>query len=109
MEFDLFRAPPDDTQRATRERRSLTAAQRMLLDRWGYAYVMEELRFHLTLTARLGPEERETVRAGLAPLVEPFSQERLRIDSVCLFEEAERGAPFRLTVRFPFEGRAARR
>ncbi len=105
MELDLFRAPPDDTRRATRERRSLSAAQRALLDRWGYAYVMEEFRFHLTLTDRLDPEERETVRAGLAPLVESFSQERLRIDSLCLFEQAERDAPFRLTVRFPFEGR----
>jgi hypothetical protein len=27
--------------------------QRNYLDRWGYPYVMEEFRFHMTLTGRL--------------------------------------------------------
>ncbi len=50
--LDPFRAPFTDAEIARRRTSRLTAAQGTLLLRWGYPYVMEEFRFHLTLTGR---------------------------------------------------------
>ena len=52
-EFDSFRAPLTPQDRARRNPEKLTPRQREYLDRWGYPYVMEEFRLHMTLTGRL--------------------------------------------------------
>jgi hypothetical protein len=48
--FEPFRAPPGEAARARRLRSPLTDRQRTYLDRFGYPYVHEEFRFHVTLT-----------------------------------------------------------
>ena len=60
-EFDSFRAPLTPEDRARRNPSALTPRQCDYLDRWGYPYVMEEFRFHMTLTGRLDAERREPV------------------------------------------------
>lgn len=71
-EFDDFRAPMTAEDRARRRPDKLTERQRDYLDRWGYPYVMEEFRFHMTLTGRLDAERRgpilEMLRARFAAL-----------------------------------------
>ena len=52
-EFDSFRAPLTPEDRARRNPAALTPRQCEHLDRWGYPYVMEDFRFHMTLTGRL--------------------------------------------------------
>ena len=54
-EFDAFRAPLTEADRARRNPSRLTPRQREHLDRWGYPYVMDDFRFHMTLTGRVGP------------------------------------------------------
>ena len=51
--------------RARRNPSALTPRQRDYLDRWGYPYVMEEFRFHMTLTGRLDAQRREPILAML--------------------------------------------
>ena len=58
--FDSFRAALTPEDRARRNPSKLTPSQREHLDRWGYPYVMEEFRFHMTLTGRLEAERRGT-------------------------------------------------
>ncbi|MEM6635199.1 MAG: DUF1045 domain-containing protein [Pseudomonadota bacterium] len=65
-ELDHFRAPPGPEDLARRRAAGLTAQQEALLLRWGYPYVLEEFRFHITLTGRVGPDELADVRAVLA-------------------------------------------
>src|SRR5207245_1192733 len=60
-DFDSFRAPLGAEDRARRRPEKLTERQRDYLDRWGYPYVMEEFRFHMTLTGRLDAERRGLV------------------------------------------------
>ena len=48
--FDQFRAPPMPDEVARRRPERLTPRQRAHLDAWGYPYVLDEFRFHLTLT-----------------------------------------------------------
>src|SRR5205085_4569680 len=59
--FDPFRAPLSPEDRARRKPDKLAPRQRDYLDRWGYPYVFEEFRFHMTLTGRLPAERREPV------------------------------------------------
>jgi hypothetical protein len=49
-QLDPFRAPPSTEELARRRKRPLTASQEANLTRWGYPHVMEDYRFHITLT-----------------------------------------------------------
>lgn len=102
--FDDFRAPPTASELAKRRASKLSPAQDLLLERWGYPYVMEEFRFHLTLTEKLPSEQRTKIKDVLAPLVEPFTQEPFIVDGVTLFVEPAPGEPFTILRRFPFAG-----
>ena len=48
--FDHFRKPAGEDEIARRRAAGLTARQDQLLLKWGYPYVFDEFRFHLTLT-----------------------------------------------------------
>ena len=98
--LDRFRRPETPEQVAKR-RAGLTARQSAHLDRWGYPYVFEEYRFHMTLTDPLAGEESGRLQAALASLLDPLLATPLRIDALCLFRQADRAAPFRLIRRFP--------
>jgi hypothetical protein len=61
--FDDFRAPATDAELARRAPASLTPRQRELLKTWGYPYVLDEFRFHLTLTDRIPDGQHPEVSA----------------------------------------------
>jgi putative phosphonate metabolism protein len=103
-ELDRFRAPPPPEEVARRRRAGLSSAQEALLARWGYPYVMEEFRFHMTLTSRLDGGEGDAVGLALAPLVEPFCRMPVRIDALSLFRQDRRDARFRLLCRYTLAG-----
>lgn len=98
--LDPFRAPMTAADRARRHPEKLSPAQVALLDRWGYPYVMDEFRFHLTLTGKLTEAEAEAVRAALAPVLAPLLPVPFRIASLCVFGEAADGR-FHLVHRSP--------
>jgi putative phosphonate metabolism protein len=101
--FDDFRAPPEPEELAKRAAAELTPRQAELLARWGYPYVLDEFRFHLTLTGNVTePAEREALQTALRPLLEPVLAAPVAIDALCLFRQPDRAAPFRLIDRFPF-------
>ena len=103
-ELDRFRTPPSTAELVRRRRAGLTPAQDVLLGRWGYPYVMQEFRFHMTLTARLDPEKSAAVGVQLAPLVEPLCQSALAVEAIGLFHQRGPDAPFRLVHRYPLAG-----
>jgi putative phosphonate metabolism protein len=106
--FDRFRAPLSAAELERRRRSPLTPAQDRHLERWGYPYVFEEFRFHMTLTARLNDgAEHERVRAVLAERTAPVCRDPLVIDAIAVFEQADRQAPFRITGRYPLGGTTA--
>ncbi len=90
-DLDHLRAPLTEADIARRRPDRLTPRQRDLLDRYGYPYVMEEFRFHLTLSNHLSPEDH----AALLPLAKahfaPHLPQPFRISALCLFGEAEDG------------------
>ena len=102
--FDHFRAPPDRADLATRRAAGLTPRQDALLDRWGYPYVAEQFRFHMTLTDRLDEPEADAVRRALEGDVAALARAPLVIDALTLFAQADRETPFRPLARYPLRG-----
>jgi putative phosphonate metabolism protein len=100
--FDRFRAPPDAAELAKRRHAGLNARQEELLLKWGYPYVFDEFRFHMSLTGRLDGDQLDRVEEALRPHVAPFRAAPLPVDSVCLFWQKDRTAPFSLIRRCRF-------
>jgi putative phosphonate metabolism protein len=94
-EFDDFRAPMTAEDRARRKPDKLTERQRDYLDRWGYPYVMEEFRFHMTLTGRLDAERRGPILEMLRARFAALGLETLAIDRIALFKQDDARARFR--------------
>ena len=105
--LDGFRAPPLPEELA-RRRVGLDARQETLLARWGYPYVMDAFRFHLTLTCRLGDGAREQVAAVLAPQVAPFCRRPWAMTEIALVRQAAPGAPFQAVGRYRLAARGRR-
>jgi putative phosphonate metabolism protein len=95
-EFDTFRAPLTDADRARRNPSQLTSVQREHLDRWGYPYVMDDFRFHMTLTGRLGSERRESVLAMLKARFAGLDLATLAIDRIAVFRQESATSRFRI-------------
>jgi hypothetical protein len=97
-----LRAAPEPADLARRLEAPLTERQRALLVEWGYPYVFEEYRFHMTLSSSLdSADDRDALAtywceeaARLGPL---------SIEGAALFVEHTTGAPFVLWHRLPFQ------
>jgi putative phosphonate metabolism protein len=95
-EFDSFRAPLTPGDRTRRNPSVLTPRQREHLDRWGYPYVMEDFRFHMTLTGRLDAERREPVLKMLRNRFSLLGLKTLAIDRIALCRQDDADSPFRI-------------
>jgi putative phosphonate metabolism protein len=95
-EFDSFRAPLTPRDRERRNAARLTPRQCEYLDRWGYPYVMEDFRFHMTLTGRLDRERRDPVMAMLRDRFSAIGLKTLAIDRIALFRQDAADSRFRI-------------
>ncbi|MCA6120883.1 DUF1045 domain-containing protein [Bradyrhizobium sp. WSM 1704] len=100
-EFDAFRAPLTPEDRARRNPAKLSARQCEYLDRWGYPYVMEEFRFHMTLTGRLSDERRGPIVAWLRERFAATGLATLAVDRIALFKQDDGGSRFRIIGSWP--------
>lgn len=101
-DLDGFRAPATDAELARRRKSGLSERQDSLLVQWGYPHVMEEFRFHLTLSGRLPRQEisvwAEKVERHLPDLPAPFV-----LDQIALCGEREDGW-FEMLHRYTLAG-----
>ncbi|MEP5151625.1 DUF1045 domain-containing protein [Planktotalea sp.] len=101
-ELDHFRAPATDNELARRRAAGLSARQETLLRQWGYPYVIEEFRFHLTLSGRLHKDDiplwRDRVLAHLPDVSDAFV-----FDQIALCGERSDGC-FELIHRYTLTG-----
>jgi hypothetical protein len=102
-DFDGFRARATDPELARRNRGPLTPRQRELLEAWGYPYVLDEFRFHLTLTERIPADRQPEVERVLADWFAGSLGATVPVDALALFTEAEPGAPFMLHAVHPLQ------
>ena len=94
--FDSFRAPLAAEDRERRNPSKLMQRQREHLDRWGYPYVMEDFRFHMTLTGRLAAEQRESVLTMLRNRFSAIDLNALAIDRIAIFRQDDADSRFRI-------------
>jgi putative phosphonate metabolism protein len=100
--FDSFRAPLAADDRARRNPSGLTPRQREYLDRWGYPYVMEDFRFHMTLTGRIAAERRGPVLTMLRNRFSAIGLKTLAIDRLAAFRQENPDSRFRIINHWKF-------
>lgn len=97
--FDQFRAPLSEEDFKRRDAAHLTAIEKQHLRDWGYPYVLEAFRFHLTLSGPLKPDQFAQwftcLEGRLPPLPAPYE-----IDAISLCGERIDGQ-FEVIKRYP--------
>ena len=103
-ELDRFRAPSD----RIRLHRPLDDHEEALTRTFGYAYVLERWRFHMTLSDGL-PADDDRSLAALVDAAESYFgialATPLAAGGIAVFVEPAPDAPFDLVRRFPFGGK----
>ena len=99
--FDRFRAPAAPAELARRRATGLSPVEDAHLLRWGYPYVLDRFRFHVTLTGPLDPAETQRLMPPLIRLFAPVTRAPVTLADIALFHEPVPGDPFRLVERFP--------
>jgi hypothetical protein len=98
--FSQFRPPLTKEELARRE--PLTARQRTLAKKWGYPYVLDQFRYHLTLGDNLADPDEEPSRNKqnfLDYLNSLFNEKMLSefvLDSLCLCRQGSVDSPFKV-------------
>lgn len=100
--FEPFRAPLSEADLGRRLQSPLTPAHRAYLEAYGYPYVGDAFRFHMTLTGSL-PDD------GVAPVKAALTQAHgqavppgpVQIDRVAIFKQESRSSHFVLLDNIP--------
>ncbi|MFG1187199.1 MULTISPECIES: DUF1045 domain-containing protein [Xanthobacter] len=102
LELDGLRAPLSASEIARRRPDRLSARQLGYLETYGYPYVLDEFRFHMTLTGPLPePERVQALNALTAAFAASGADVPATITDTALYVQ-EPGAPqFRLLRRYP--------
>jgi putative phosphonate metabolism protein len=99
--FDGFRAELTQAEREKRLSAKLDARQIEYLERFGYPYVLEEFRFHMSLTGKVQDKVlREELRLAFAEeLRREIGDAPFRLDALVLFVQPTPGERFLIRER----------
>lgn len=97
--LDHCRAPLNESER--NKRKNLSAEQQAYLEKWGYPYVGDAFRFHMTLTSSLAQEDQAMAADMLKDRV---PDEPTQLDSICIFGDPGSLRPFEFVERFDLTG-----
>ncbi len=101
--FDSFRRPPSAEELNGRCFLGLNSSQEKNLIEWGYPYVMDQFKFHLTLTGPIiDVHLSEHLFNELERQLEGIDLSAIRVASICLFVQTEKDQPFMLHSRYQF-------
>lgn len=100
--LDHFRAPPSPEEVEKRRKAQLTPQQEKNLSDWGYPYVMEEFRFHITLTGRIKGNDAP-IMSALQAQMSPVLGTPFELDTLTLLGQADTGM-FHVISRIPLRG-----
>lgn len=104
--FEGFRKPLTNDQMAHYLRNKLTVHQTQMLEHWGYPYVMEEFRFHISITDRIDNDaERALMMTAVQRMTAGVVNKPIVVRDIAVFYQPDRDNPMEELRRFPF-GRA---
>ncbi|MCB1357040.1 MAG: DUF1045 domain-containing protein, partial [Maritimibacter sp.] len=101
--LDHHRAPAPAEETTRRRAAGLSPRQEAHLATWGYPYVMDDFRFHLTLTGHLAPAALAATATALEGLIAPVLPEPFAVDALSLMGEDRQG-DFHLLHRVALTG-----
>ena len=94
--LDDLRGPLSAADLLRRKVEQLDAREQELLAQYGYPYVLERYRLHLTLSGPVAPTMAELIlQAAANPVAELNEKAPLVLDRLCLFVEPSPGQPFK--------------
>ena len=105
-ELDDLRAPMTEADLIRRRRAKLTDRQDALLQRWGYPYVLDEFRFHMTLSGALDEATADAAMAMLQDWLVPSIPEPMPVTRMAIAGEDKDGR-FRVISWLPLNGQTA--
>lgn len=104
-QFEPFRAPLSAEDLDRRRQANLTPKQDAYVEAWGYPYVFDEFRFHMTLSNKLESDEEASLLARTAEThFEAVTATTLTCRHFGLYVEPERGAAFEVHRIFELMG-----
>jgi len=103
--FDAFRRPLEASELARRRGAGLTARQEALLARFGYPYVLDQFRFHMTLTGPVEGPESAHLQPWLQRHFAVSLREPIQVRDLCLFVQDRPDADFSVFQRSPLKPR----
>lgn len=95
-QFEAFRAPMSEEERRRRHPELLTARQRDLLETYGYPFVAEEFRFHMTLAGPLASDQQAVARIALAATFASLEACSVAVEDLALMKQDAPDAAFRV-------------
>lgn len=98
--FEPYRAPLAEADLERRRKARLTANQDAHLVQWGYPYVFDEFRFHMTLTGRTAEPLHAPMRQELEQRFAAFTGRAYLLDTLSLFSQAEPDQAFQVEASF---------
>ncbi|HKY86011.1 MAG TPA: DUF1045 domain-containing protein [Pseudorhodoplanes sp.] len=104
--FDPYRASLSEADRVRRMTAHLSPRQRELLGRWGYPFVLDQFRFHMTLTNALQAAELSAVKSALAELYNGLARNHVELDALSLMRQDRPDERFHLLARKGLKGKA---
>jgi putative phosphonate metabolism protein len=101
LAFDEFRAPLTAVDRERRNVSALNERQVAYLDRWGYPYVLEEFRFHMTLAGSLPAERRAPVVDILQKRFAVLGLKSMPVDRLAMLRQNGASSGFTIISHWP--------
>lgn len=101
--FEPYRAALNEVDMRKRFQAGLSSNQIKLLSLWGYPYVLDEFRFHMTLTDNLSNEALPFARQMLGQYFSSELESPLYINQICLFHQQNSESPFYLIECYPLK------
>ena len=92
--FEPMRAPLSAAEIARRKPERLGDRQRDYLNTWGYPYVFDEFRFHMTLTGPLDDDRADEVTAMLRAYFAPVLRNPVVVQSLGLYVQEQPDSDF---------------
>lgn len=100
--FDTLRAPVSEQERQRRLTPGLTDRQIFNLARWGYPYVCEDFRFHMTLTGATNVQKRGRAFRFLRDKHEQWlGAASVTLDQIVIARQSQTATPFRIIAEAP--------
>lgn len=104
-QLDRLRAPLSLHDMKRHKQKNLSERQERLLHRFGYPFVLEEFRFHMTLTGVVEEKARPEYKARLEALLQPYLEPVVPVQEVTICMQPDRKSPFVEYTRIPLSGR----